>query len=220
MIPIPFCVSFDTGRLQRTLTDSTPPRVTALLGTTLSLVVTFFDAAGAALELDPAATGRLVCCAPNALDGDTVLLDSAWDHTTGALTYTLKTLADSQQLRDLIQSTPNYCLDAQIEFVIPGEDDPRKSLPFDILIINGPARGDEGAPDVAGTTSSAWLKARSPRIDIDAVITPSQRTQLLTNIGNVMQQRLSDDASYLHFYTPAGIYKGSLSLVDLGQANL
>jgi hypothetical protein len=220
MIPISFCVSSDTGVLQRTLTDATAPRVTALLGTTLTLSITFFDSTGLAIELDPAATGRLVCRAPEALDGDTVLLDSAWDHTGGTTLYTLKTLADSEQLRALIKSTPNYCLEAQIEFSLPGEDDPRKSLPFDIIVTNGPARGDEGAADVAGATSSAWLTARAPRIDIPAALTASQRTQLLANIGNIPQQRLSDDASYVHFYDLTGIYKGSLSLLDLGQANL
>lgn len=220
MKAIPLCISYDTGDLRRSLTDAAQPIIHAILGTTLELTLTFFDEAIAALEIDAAATGRLVCRSPDDLGGATVLLDSSWDHTTATTTYTLKTLADSEQLRTLIKSKPDFTLSAQVEFTIPGEDDPRKSLPFDLLIINGPARGDEGAPDVAGATTSAWLSARAARIDIDAALTAGQRTQILTNIGNQMQQRLSDDASYLHLYTPAGIYKGSVSLLDLGQANL
>jgi len=219
MKAIPLFISYDTGDLQRSLTDASVPRIAAILGTTLELTPTFFTD-GAALELDAAATGRLVCRSPDAIDGDTVLLDSAWDHTPGATTYTLKTLADSEQLRALIKSKPEFILDAQIEFTIPGEDAPRKSLPFDLIIINSPARGAEDAPDVAGSVASAWLSARSPRIDIDLSLTASQRTQLLTNIGNVMQMRLSDDASYVHLYNAAGVYKGSTNLLDLGQANL
>jgi len=220
MKAIPLFISYETGVLQRSLTDQTQPRVAAILGTTLSLSITFLDDAGAAMELETGSTGRLVCRSPDALDGDTVLLDSSWDHTADTTLYTLKTLADSEQLRTLIKSKACFTLAAQVEFTIPGEDDPRKSLTFDLIIHNGPARGDEGAPDVAGATESAWLTARSPRIDISSVITAGQRTQLLTNIGNVMQQRLSDDLSYLHLYTPAGVYKGSISLIDLGQADL
>lgn len=220
MKAIPLFISYDLGTIQRTLTDATQPRVAAILGTTLTLSITFFDGDGVAVELASGATGRLVCRDPDAMDGSTVLLDSAWDHTASTKLYTLKTLADSSGLRTLIKSKPTFTLSAQVEFTITGEDAPRKSLPFDLIIINGAARGDEGAPDVAGATESAWLTARSPRIDIEAVITAGQRTQLLTNIGNSTQQRLSDDSSYLHIYTAAGIYKGSLALLDLGQSNL
>ncbi len=220
MKAIPLFINKGTGEIRRSLTAGPPPRVFAILGTTLELTNTFFDDDDAAVELDSGTTGRLVCRAPDALDGDTVLLDSAWDHTTGATTYSLKTLADSEQLRALIKSKPDYALSAQVEFTIPGEDAPRKSLPFDLVIINGPARGDEGAPDVNGSAASAWLTVRAPRIDISSTLTAGQRTQLLTNIGNAMQLRLSDDGDYLHFYTAAGIYKGSTALLDLGQANL
>lgn len=220
MKAITLFISYETGVIQRSLTAAMQPRVAAILGTTLSLSITFLDDTGVAMELETGSTGRLVCRSPDALDGDTVLLDSSWDHTADTTLYTLKTLADSEQLRTLIKSKPCFTLAAQIEFTIPGEDDPRKSLTFDLIINNGPARGDEGAPDVAGATESAWLTARSPRIDISAVISAGQRTQLLANIGNLMQMRLSDDFSSLHFYTPAGLYKGSLTLRDLGEANL
>ncbi|WP_395736268.1 hypothetical protein [Prosthecobacter sp.] len=220
MKAIPLFINAGTGELRRTLTQGPAPRIAAILGTTLELTNTFFDDEDAAIELDEGSTGRLVCRSPNGLDAETVLLDSAWDHTSGQTTYSLKTLADSEQLRYLIKSKPEFILSAQVEFTVPGEDAPRKSLPFDLVIINGPARGDEGAPDVNGSVQSAWLTERAPRIDIDAVLTSMERTQLLTNIGNVLQQRLSDDGSYVHFYNAAGIYKGSATLLDLGQANL
>lgn len=160
MKAIPLFISYGTGVLQRSLTDAMQPRVAAILGTTLELSITFLDDAGAAMELDTGSTGRLVCRSPDALDGATVLLDSSWDHTTATKLYTLKTLADSEQLRGLIKSKPCYTLAAQIEFTIPGEDDPRKSLTFDLIIANSAARGDEGAPDVAGTATWDWFKAR------------------------------------------------------------
>lgn len=219
MKAIPICIHQGTGVTRRTLTGGVVI-ANAILGTTLELSTTFYDDDGEAVELPEGATGKLVCRAPDALDGDDILNDSSWDHAAGSTIYTLKTLADSDQLRPLIKSLKTYTLSAQIEFQIPEEDAPRKSLPFDLVIINGPARGDSGAPDVAGAATSAWLSARSPRIDVDEVITAGQRTRLLANIGNAMQMRLSDDADYVHLYTPAGIYKGSLALVDLGKANL
>jgi hypothetical protein len=220
MKALPLCIHAETGEVRAALTLAGSPHLSAILGTTLELTLTFFDDADAAVELTAGTTGRLVCRSPDALDGDTVLIDSSWDHAEGATTYTLKTLADSEQLRALIKSKRDFLLSAQVEFTVPEEDAPRKSLPFDLLVINGPARGDEGAPDVNGSTTSAWLTVRAPRIDIVATLTAGQRTQLLTNIGNLMQTRLSDDASYVHLYTPAGIYKGSLALLDLGQVNL
>ena len=219
MKAIPIYIHQGTGVTRRALTGGVVI-ANAILGTTLELSTTFYDDDGEAVELPEGATGKLVCRAPDALDGDDILNDSSWDHAAGSTIYTLKTLADSDQLRPLIKSLKTYTLSAQIEFQIPEEDAPRKSLPFDLVIINGPARGDSGAPDVAGAATSAWLSARSPRIDVDEVITAGQRTRLLANIGNAMQMRLSDDADYVHLYTPAGIYKGSLALVDLGKANL
>ena len=219
MKAIPLCIHQDTGAVRRTLTGGVVT-ATAILGTALELSVTFYDDDNEAVELPEGTTGKLACRAPDALDGDDVLNDGSWDHTTDTTIYTLKTLANSEQLEALIKSEKQYILSAQIEFQFPDEDAPRKSLPFDLTIINGPACGDSGAPDVAGAASSAWLSARSPRIDVDEVITAGQRTRLLTNIGNAMQMRLSDDADYLHLYTPDGIYKGSLALVDLGKANL
>jgi hypothetical protein len=212
-------LSSETGKLV-----SPPALIEALLGTLLQIEITFLDADGEAVELASATTGKLVCKAPQALGGEVVLLDSAWSHTSGETTYTLATLADSVQLRALIDSADgddaDFCLRANIEWQLPTEDDPRKSYPFDIRVVNTPSREDDGAPDVAGEATSNWLDARSPRIDKALALTAGQRTQVLTNIGNVMQQRLSDDSAYVHLYTAAGVYKGSLRLLDLGQANI
>lgn len=160
MKAIPLFISYDTGILQRALADQTQPRVGAILGTKLELSITFLDADGAAVELESGSTGRLVCRAPDAMDGDTILLDSTWDHTADTTLYTLSTLADSEQLRALIKSKSCYTLAAQVEFTIPSETEPRKSLVFDLIIANSAARGDEGAPDVAGTATWDWFKAR------------------------------------------------------------
>ena len=218
MDAIPLTLQHATGKL------ISPPQVEAILGTLLTLDLTFLNADAEAYELASGTTGRLVCKAPQALGGATILLDSAWAHTTGETTYTLATLANSTQLQDLIDAADgddtDFILRAQVEWQIPAETDPRKSRPFDLLIINSPARSDDTAPDVAGEAASTWLSARAPRIDAAVTLTAGQRTQLLTNIGNLLQLRLSDNADYIHTYTPAGIYKGSISLVDLGQANL
>ena len=160
MKAIPIFISYDTGILQRALADQTHPRVAAILGTKLELSITFLDADGVAVELESGSTGRLVCRAPDAMDGDTILLDSTWDHTGATTLYTLSTLADSEQLRALIKSQPCYTLAAQVEFTITSESEPRKSLVFDLIIANSAARGDEGAPDVAGTATWNWFKAR------------------------------------------------------------
>ena len=160
MKAIPLFISYDTGVLQRSLADQAQPRVAAILGTKLELSITFLDADGAAVDLESGSTGRLVCRSPDAMDGDTILLDSTWDHVADTTLYTLSTLADSEQLRALIKSKPCYTLAAQVEFTIPSETEPRKSLVFDLIIANSAARGDEGAPDVAGTATWDWFKAR------------------------------------------------------------
>lgn len=198
--------------------------IEAILGTQLQIEVTFLDDDDQPVELAIGTTGRLVCKAPNLLKGTIVLQDAAWSHTTGQTTYLLATLADSEQLRDLIDAADgddaDFTLRANFEWQLPDEDDPRKSYPFDLLVINTPSRSDDTAPDVAGQAASEWLDLRSPRQDKSLALSASQRTQLLTNIGNQLQHRLSDDSAYVHLYTPAGIYKGSLRLIDLGQANL
>jgi len=179
MKAVPLFISYETGVLQRSLSDQTRPRVAAILGTTLSLSITFLDDAGAAMELEADSTGRLVCRSPDALDGDTVLLDAAWSHADDTTLYTLQTLADSEQLRNLIKSEPCFTLAAQIEFTIPGEDDPRKSLTFDLIIHNGPARGDEGAPDVADYASWLWLKEKL-EAGSNITLTENDTTKVIT----------------------------------------
>ena len=214
MDPIALTIRHSTGKLIN------PPSIEAILGTLHQLEITFVDDADEPLELAAETTGRLVCKASAAYNGDTILLDSAWSHAEGETTYTLATLASSQQLETLIGNKDDLIIRAQVEWQLPTEDEPRKSRPFDLLLINSPAHSGDGAPDVAGATTSAWLTARSPRIDIAAALDATQRTQLLNNIGNLHQTRLSDDSAYLHIYTPAGTYKGSLRLLDLGQSNL
>lgn len=207
-----------TGRL------ISPVSIEALLGTLLQIQITFKNDADEVVVHDPATTGRLVLKAPQSLGGTVVLLDSSWTYDSETETYTLATLADSEQLRTLIDAADgddaDFTLRANIEWQLPDEDDPRKSYPFDILVINTPSRSDDTAPDVAGQAASDWLDARSPRIDKSLALSGTQRTQLLTNIGNMMQLRVSDDGGHLHTYTAAGVYKGSLRLLDLGQANL
>jgi hypothetical protein len=198
--------------------------IEAILGTQLQIEITFLDDDDQPVELASGTTGRLVCKSPQNLKGTIVLQDASWSHTAGQTTYLLATLADSEQLRALIDAADgddaDFTLRANFEWQLPAETDPRKSYPFDLLVINTPSRSDDTAPDVAGQAASEWLDLRSTRHDKALALSASQRTQLLTNIGNQLQHRLSDDSAYVHLYTPAGIYKGSLRLIDLGQANL
>lgn len=214
----PLSIRSTTGRLV------TNASIEALLGTLLQIELTFLNAEDAVVTHDEETTGRLVLKAPQSLGGAAVLLDSSWTYDAEAETYTLATLADSEQLRALIDATDgddaDLVLRANVEWQLPDEEDPRKSYPFDVLIINTPSRSDDTAPDVAGQAASDWLDARSPRIDKSLALTGAQRTQLLTNVGNLMQMRLSDDAGHVHLYTAAGLYKGSVRLLDLGQSNL
>lgn len=214
----PLSIRSTTGKL------ISPVLIEALLGTLLQIQITFQDDADATVVHHADTTGRLVLKAPQSLGGSIILLDSSWTYDSESQTYTLATLADSEQLRALIDAADGddaeYILRGQVQWQLPDEDDPRKSWPFDVLIVNSPARSDDTAPDVAGQAASDWLDARSPRIDKALALTAGQRTQLLTNIGNLMQLRLSDDGAHLHTYTPAGIYSGSIRLLDLGQANL
>jgi hypothetical protein len=73
--------------------------------------------------------------------------------------YTWTGLADSAQLETLLGTQPQITLRAQVEWAISSDSNPRKSLPFDLIIVNSPARLDDGAPDVAGTAAKDWLAA-------------------------------------------------------------
>ncbi|MBK8037706.1 MAG: hypothetical protein IPK22_11310 [Verrucomicrobiaceae bacterium] len=214
----PLAIRATTGKL------ISPAAIEAILGTLLQLQITFKDAVDATVVHPEGTTGRLVLKAPQSLGGATVLVDSAWTYDAETEAYTLATWVYSSQLVALIDAADgddaDFTLRANVEWQLPAEDKPRKSYPFDVLVINTPSRPDDTAPDVAGELASGWLDTRSPRIDKSLALTAPQRTQLLTNIGNTMQLRLSDDAAHLHTYTPAGIYKGSIRLIDLGQSNL
>ena len=159
MNPISLYISSATGEVRRTLTQPPAPLIRAILGTLLQIETTFVDGDNAAVELASGTTGRLVCKAPNALNGDAIiLLDAAWSHTTDTEIYTFAPLANSEQLLAIIKSTSEITLSAQIEWQLPDEDNPRKSLPFDLLVINSPAREDDGAPDAVADASWVWIK--------------------------------------------------------------
>ena len=159
MNPISLYISSATGEVRRTLTQPPAPLIRAILGTLLQIETTFVDGDNAAVELASGTTGRLVCKAPNALNGDAIiLLDAAWSHTTETEIYTFAPLANSEQLLAIIKSTAEITLSAQIEWQLPDEDNPRKSLPFDLLVINSPAREDDGAPDAVADASWVWIK--------------------------------------------------------------
>lgn len=157
-------IDASTGSVSAQCNTPVEPALFAILGTTLSLSVAFTIAGTPAAIVDySASTLRLVMKPMTEPDAATGLLPvGTWGSTgSGASTrYTWSALANSVQLIASLGSLASQRYTAQIEWGISTDTNLRKSQPFEILIINSPARLDDGAADIAATAAWDWLKAR------------------------------------------------------------
>lgn len=155
------CINAATGEVSATNVTQGVPALSAILGTLFQLRVTF-EANNVPVALAGGSTGKLVAKVPGQEAGVPVLLDSAWTSAgSGAQTsYSFSVLADSVQLREALGTNGALALNAQVEWHISGEDYPRRSVPFPLVISNSPSRAEDGAPDPASDAAWAWFKAR------------------------------------------------------------
>lgn len=155
------CINAATGEVSATNVSAGVPALSAILGTLFQLRVTF-EAANVPVALAGGSTGKLVAKVPGKEDGPAVLLDTAWTASgAGAQTaYTFAVLADSVQLREALGENAAVALNAQIEWHISGEEYPRRSVLFPLVVSNSASRAEDGAPDPASDAAWAWFKAR------------------------------------------------------------
>lgn len=154
-------IDANTRAVRSQTTGSTPPSPEVILGTTLALSVAFtVEGACGVLTGYTADSLRLVVKPADApAAAESYFPAGTWASSgSGAATrYGWTGLANSAQLETLIGSKPEIILRAQIEWMVSGDTNPRKSLPFDLKVTNSPARLDDGAPDIAGNSAKLWL---------------------------------------------------------------
>lgn len=161
MDPHTIFVNANTGVVSGSLTTVTAPTVKVLLGQRLHLKVAFHvGGVIAAITNYTADSMRLAMKKSDDLDSPTSLLPlGAWT-TTGSTTatrYELVVEADSDQLQTAIGDLGELITRAQLTWEISTQAEPRLSYPFDITVVNSPARTDDGAPDTTGAAAFAWL---------------------------------------------------------------
>ena len=158
-------IDLNTGAVRNSTTGTIIPRIAGILGTQLSLVVSFFrDAVPTALP--DGALGRFVLKSKLSHGSPALVLDTAWTVLGDgpARTYKFDALLDSHALRAKLEGKDTDFFAGQIEWTLPGETDPSKSLPFDVMIFNAYSRDGDEAPDPIASASWEWLKDRAPEV--------------------------------------------------------
>ncbi len=164
MEPATLFVNAATGVVSSSLTTPVAPVLKVLLGQRLTLRVAFHTAQViAAITNYTADSMRLAVKKSDDIDSPTSLLPlGAWSVTgsTTATRYEQVVEVDSDQLQTAIGDLPDITLRAQLTWQISTQAEPRLSFPFDLTVVNSPARTDDGAPDTTGAASYAWLVSK------------------------------------------------------------
>ena len=219
----------DTGTVSAQCTAQVDPALFAVLGTTLALSIAFTSSGTpGAITSYTASSLRLSMKPLDQPDATVGLLpDGTWGSTgSGATTrYTWTALANSAQLQALIGSEVSARYQAQIEWSITTDSNRRKSLPFEILIINSPARTDDAAPDLSSPDAWEWLKARlvsGSRVIVtknDGSLTATFDYTPATSPGWAAWTGTDDKATYATYTCPAFTDPPTVGEVTaLGQA--
>lgn len=156
-------IDLTTGAVRSSATSPNAPRIAGILGTQLALVVSFFrDSVPTALA--DGSQGKFVLKPKLAHGSPALVLDIAWAASGdgSARTYSFDALLDSESLRAGLEGKDSEFFAGQIEWTIPGETDPSKSLPFDVIVVNAYSREGDEAPDPIASASWEWLKQRAP----------------------------------------------------------
>ena len=173
----------DTGSVSAQCTSIVEPALFAVLGTTLSLSVAFTSAGTpAAITNYTAATLRIVVKPADDMGASTGLLPLGTWGTTGSgssTRYTWIASADSVQLAADLGALTSAIYKAQIEWSISTDTNLRKSQPFNLLIINSPARLTDGVPDLTDAAAWDWFKARLVA-GTNVTLTDNDGTQVTT----------------------------------------
>lgn len=188
MSPQTLYIHTETGFARRTLTGVEVPAISALHRTRLALSVAFVTA-GVVDALPDGVTAKFVAKIKGAHRDDPKLLDVSADVSgigTGAR-YLFQTTCDSVQLQAVLGTDDSIMLRCQIEWQMPGEDDPRLCYPFDLTITQAYSRGpDDEIPDSVANAWDVGLNTRTVRIDAVQTLTTEQRARALANLGLVV----------------------------------
>lgn len=161
MVPQALFIDLATSRVQMSNASTSSPTLILLQGTTAKLRVGFSQDA-VPQELPDGTTGRFVAKAKNDFEGDPILFDANWSVTGDGVSarYEFELVVDSLALRQLLSGKAHLEVGAQIEWDVPAEATPRKSMPFDLVVVNSYSQEDDGIPDPAMDAAWAWLKTR------------------------------------------------------------
>jgi len=178
-----------TGLVSAQCTSQVDPALFAVLGTTLSLSIAFTSSGTpAAITNYTPDSLRLVLKPATAPDAETGLLPvGTWGSAgSGASTrYSWSALANSVQLAAALGTLASARYLAQVEWSISSDSNLRKTPPFEILIINSPARLTDGVPDVTTAAAWEWLKARLIA-GTNVTLTDNDGTQVTTIAANAI----------------------------------
>ena len=155
----PLYIDLDTRAVYGSNTTASPAIVTAIQGQLVELSLAFMESLlPVALPADT--TGRLVIKAPLDHDGGVVLTDTSWElvGSGSAARYEVSFVADSEELSPLLLGRDERVLPAQIEWTIPGTEQPLCSLPFGITFVSSYLRSDDGLPTASLYRAFAWLR--------------------------------------------------------------
>lgn len=158
-----------TGAVRSSNVSVQPPQLEAILGTGLELDVAFFtdQLVGPVADV---VSGSLVVKKAGDYTGEAVLLDLGWAVSGSGVgtRYAFRAVADSEELRAAIAGLERLTLQAQVEWAVTDVEEPLRSAPFDLTVINSYVQGDEGAPSlnpkvrVQRTTTETVLASAAP----------------------------------------------------------
>lgn len=188
MAPQTIYIHTETGFARRTLTGTDAPHLIGLHRASLGISAAFVTA-GAPGALPGGTTMRLVVKVRGAHKDAPKLLDVEPEviGESTATRYLFKATCDSPQLRTAMGDAETITFRCQIEWQVPGEADPRLSVPFDLTVTQAYSRGaDDEVPDSVQNAWDLGLNGRAVRHDVVQSLTQQQRARAHANQGIVV----------------------------------
>lgn len=146
-----------TGSVTMSNVSRLLPALSGILGTRLRLSASFARSSEI-ITHEVGTTGRLTLKAVGRPSGEPLGLDTAWQIVDDR--YVFETALTSGPLYALLGDQKDVVVSASVEWQIPGETEPRKSLDFPILIVTSSSREDDVGPPPQESAAWAWIKSR------------------------------------------------------------
>lgn len=188
MAPQSIYIHTETGLVRRNLSGMSVPVLVGMHRASLGISVAFVTS-GVVAALPAETELRLVAKLKGSHVADPLLMDLAAEVSgEGTATrYLFTAVCDSVQLRSAMGEAEALDVRCQVEWSLPGDTEPRLSLPFDLHIVQAYSRGeDDEIPDPVQAAWSAGLDARAVRHDVVQSLSAEHRATALANLGIVV----------------------------------